>query len=103
MAEKHVGAHVKFAQQMIIAQIGLNAQTQRRVVGGEGRGLVVMQMMRVAAPDNTWHKWTLRYVAGTNRDIIAMANAQKGDILKKKNARLAVALYSKTHRETNIG
>lgn len=27
MAEKHVGAHVKFAQQMIIAQIGLNAQT----------------------------------------------------------------------------
>lgn len=53
MAEKHVGAHVKFAQQMIIAQIGLNAQTQWWVVGGEGRGLVVMQMMRVAAPDNT--------------------------------------------------
>lgn len=38
MAEKHVGAHVKFAQQMIIAQIGLNAQTQRRVVGNRGGG-----------------------------------------------------------------
>lgn len=64
-AQKHVGAHVKFAQQMIIAQIGLNAQTYSqksgcvcvcvRRVDGEGnmaRGQAVMQMMR-AAPDNT--------------------------------------------------
>lgn len=32
-AQKHVGAHVKFAQQMIIAQIGLNAQTHSQTSG----------------------------------------------------------------------
>lgn len=32
-AQKHVGAHVKFAQQMIIAQIGLNAQTHSQKSG----------------------------------------------------------------------
>lgn len=58
-AQKHVGAHVKFAQQMIIAQIGLNVQTHSQMADLSAcvcerrvNGEAVMQMMR-AAPDNT--------------------------------------------------